>query len=86
MKYAIICRAPQQLVSDKQSFQVWVIHAIVDEKRELLRQSKRFMNLKIQIAHNADDFIHGFISVRIVGDIYKLSRIIKKSLYATKLG
>lgn len=81
MKYAVFGRAPQQLVSDKYNFQYFVERVIIDEKRELFRQSKRFMNLKIQIAHNADDFINGFVSIRVVGNVYKMSRIIKKSLY-----
>jgi hypothetical protein len=80
MRYAIWGQVPRQLAEDEKSLKIWTDRFVRDERRDFLQQSKRFMNLERQIGLNGADFMQDMRTVRIVGNLYKIPRIIKSRL------
>lgn len=79
MKYEILSKAPLVLIYDEPSAKIFIKRMVLDAKFSLLRKSFAWRNLVLQMASIGDDFAKDMISIRIVGNIYKIPRIIKKS-------
>lgn len=80
MKYAIWGQVPRQLAEDDYSLKIWTDRLVCAQRSEFLRQSKVFRNLKTQVGLNGSDFANDMRTVRIVGNLYKIPRIIKRKI------